>query len=86
MGSPLDEPERQPNEGPQHHVTLADFFIGAHFGGFRDEMAHVLLLDMAIHTFDQARKILGADPVSVYCHEFNPAGSWYAGASSAGSA
>jgi len=57
----------------------ADFFIGAHFGGFRDEMAHVLLLDMAIHTFDQARKILGADPVSVYCHEFNPSGSWYAG-------
>jgi len=29
MGSPLDEPERQPNEGPQHHVTLAGFFIGA---------------------------------------------------------
>jgi hypothetical protein len=23
MGSPTDEPERQPNEGPQHHVTLA---------------------------------------------------------------
>jgi predicted dehydrogenase len=38
-----------------------------------------LLLDMAIHTFDQARLILGADPVSVYCHEFNPPGSWYAG-------
>jgi formylglycine-generating enzyme required for sulfatase activity len=29
MGSPLDEPERQPNEGPQHHVTLAGFLIGA---------------------------------------------------------
>jgi formylglycine-generating enzyme required for sulfatase activity len=29
MGSPADEPERQPNEGPQHHVTLAPFFIGA---------------------------------------------------------
>ncbi|MBV8121110.1 MAG: formylglycine-generating enzyme family protein [Alphaproteobacteria bacterium] len=29
MGSPADEPERQPNEGPQHHVTLAAFFIGA---------------------------------------------------------
>jgi formylglycine-generating enzyme required for sulfatase activity/uncharacterized caspase-like protein len=29
MGSPSDEPERQPNEGPQHHVTLAAFFIGA---------------------------------------------------------
>ena len=29
MGSPDSEPERQPNEGPQHHVTLASFFISA---------------------------------------------------------
>lgn len=57
----------------------ADFFMGAHFGGFRDAMAHPLILDMAIHTFDQARFITGADPVSVYCHEFNPTGSWYEG-------
>ncbi len=42
-----------------------------------------LVLDMAIHTFDQARFIVGADPVSVYCHEFNPPGSWYAGNASA---
>lgn len=55
----------------------SDFFIGAHFGGFRDHMRHVLLLDMAIHTFDAARYICGADPVSVYCKEWNPAGSWY---------
>ncbi|MHB0856012.1 MAG: Gfo/Idh/MocA family protein [Anaerolineae bacterium] len=54
-----------------------DFYIGAHFGGFRDRMEHVLLLDMAIHTFDAARFITGADPVSVYCTEWNPAGSWY---------
>ncbi|WP_339240102.1 Gfo/Idh/MocA family oxidoreductase [Paenibacillus sp. FSL R5-0517] len=57
----------------------ADFFIGPHFGGFRDLMDSPLLLDMAIHTFDQARYILGANPVSVYCHEFNPPGSWYQG-------
>jgi predicted dehydrogenase len=54
-----------------------DFFIGAHFGGFRDRMEHVLLLDMAIHTFDAARLISGASPEAVYCHEWNPAGSWY---------
>ena len=55
-----------------------DFYIGAHFGGFRDHMKHVLLLDMAIHTFDQARFITGADPVAVaYAKEWNPAGSWY---------
>ena len=28
MGSPGDEAERQPNEGPQHHVALTSFFIG----------------------------------------------------------
>ncbi|MGI6704742.1 MAG: Gfo/Idh/MocA family protein [Clostridia bacterium] len=61
----------------------ADFFLGPHFGGFRDVMDSPLILDMAIHTFDQARFITGADPVSVYCHEFNPAGSWYKGNASA---
>ena len=40
-------------------------------------MEHVLLLDMAIHTFDAARLITGANPVSVYCKEWNPSGSWY---------
>ncbi|NCO43125.1 MAG: oxidoreductase [Armatimonadetes bacterium CG_4_10_14_3_um_filter_66_18] len=55
----------------------SDFYLGAHFGGFRDRMEHVLLLDMAIHTFDQARLLTGADPVGVYCKEWNPAGSWY---------
>jgi predicted dehydrogenase len=62
--------------GPVTTVN-ADFYIGAHFGGFRDRMRHVLLLDMAIHTFDAARKISGADPLAVYCHEWNPTGSWY---------
>ncbi|MUG44235.1 Gfo/Idh/MocA family protein [Paenibacillus woosongensis] len=61
----------------------ADFFLGPHFGGFRDVMESPLILDMAIHTFDQARFIIGADPVSVYCHEFNPPGSWYTGNASA---
>lgn len=55
-----------------------DFFIGAHFGGFRDAMDHVLLLDMAIHTFDAARYLIARKPVSVYCRETNPKGSWYA--------
>jgi len=55
----------------------ADFFIGAHFGGFREDMDHVLLLDMAIHTLDAARFMSGAEPVAVYCQESNPRGSWY---------
>jgi len=55
----------------------ADFYIGAHFGGFRDEMDHVLLIDMSIHTFDQARFISGKNPVAVLAYEWNPPGSWY---------
>ena len=65
-------------------ILDADFYIGAHFGGFRDAMANVLLLDMAIHTFDAARYLLGdSTPVSVYCEEYNPRWSWYAGAAGA---
>jgi predicted dehydrogenase len=56
-----------------------DFFLGAHFGGFRDEMPSPLILDMSIHHFDMARMIGGADPVRVYAEEFNPKGSWYKG-------
>ena len=60
-------------------ITTAncDFYIGAHFGGFRDHMAHVLLVDMAIHTFDAARFITRSDAIEVYCREWNPSGSWY---------
>lgn len=61
----------------------SDFFLAPHFGGFRDQMPYPLLVDMAIHTFDAARYISGADPVAVYCHSFNPARSWYAGDASA---
>lgn len=77
-----------------NHVTLADtlragrlgkvtgayceFFIGAHFGGFRDVMRNVLILDMAIHHFDLARMFLGSNCKRVWCEESNPQGSWYA--------
>ena len=61
-------------------ILNADFYLGVHFGGFRDAMDNVLLLDMAIHSFDQARYLLGdASPVSVYCESFNPSWSWYKG-------
>ncbi|MFC7343488.1 Gfo/Idh/MocA family protein [Saccharopolyspora griseoalba] len=55
------------------------FFKAPHFGGFREAMAHPLVVDMAIHNFDAARFLLDADPVAVYCEEFNPSWSWYAG-------
>ncbi|WP_020620016.1 Gfo/Idh/MocA family protein [Paenibacillus daejeonensis] len=64
-------------------LLTADFFLGPHFGGFREEMDDPLLLDMAIHTFDAARYLIGTKPLSVYCHSFNPHGSWYKGDSTA---
>lgn len=56
-----------------------EFAKAPHFGGFREEMPHPLLVDMAIHQFDSARALLGADPVSVYCESYNPGWSWFAG-------
>jgi len=61
----------------------AEFYRGPRLGGFRDEMDSPLLVDMAIHTFDAARYVTGADPISVQCTEFNPPWSWYRGAASA---
>ncbi|KXF76592.1 oxidoreductase [Paramesorhizobium deserti] len=60
-----------------------DFFLAPHFGGFREEMRHVLLHDMAIHTFDAARLFAGVAPSAVYAREWEPDNSWYAQGSSA---
>ncbi|WP_114558326.1 Gfo/Idh/MocA family protein [Desertihabitans aurantiacus] len=59
------------------------FARGPRFGGFREEMEHPLLLDMAIHPFDTARLLTGAKPRSVLCLESNPPWSWYKGAAEA---
>lgn len=60
-----------------------DFFLGPHFGGFREQMRHVLLVDMAIHLFDMGRFLIGSDATRVWCKSWNPAGSWYAHGASA---
>ncbi|KQO62891.1 Gfo/Idh/MocA family protein [Curtobacterium sp. Leaf261] len=60
--------------------SLSTAFAKApHFGGFREDMDDVLLLDMAIHPFDSARYLLDREPVSVYCESYNPSWSWYRG-------
>ncbi|HEX7350005.1 Gfo/Idh/MocA family oxidoreductase [Brachybacterium sp.] len=56
-----------------------DFARHARFGGFREQMSHPLLLDMAIHAFDTARVVTGADARAVTCQENNPAWSWFDG-------
>ncbi|KHL01045.1 Gfo/Idh/MocA family protein [Sinomonas humi] len=60
-------------------IVTTEFFKAPHFGGFRDEMEHPLLVDMAIHAFDAVRYLLDADPVTVDCRTFNPSWSWYRG-------
>ncbi len=63
-------------------VTV-EFFKGPHFGGFREEMAYPLIIDMAIHHFDLMRFFLESDPISVFGRSWNPAWSWYKGDASA---
>ena len=64
-------------------LLTTEFSMAPHFGGYREEMDHVLLLDMAIHAFDVARYLLDSDPVAVYCNEWNPRWSWYAAGAAA---
>jgi predicted dehydrogenase len=60
-------------------TVSTEFARAPHFGGIREEMDNVLLLDMAIHPFDSVRYLLDRDPVSVYCDSYNPAWSWFRG-------
>ena len=60
-------------------TLTTEFFRAPHFGGFREEMPHPLLVDMAIHAFDSARFLLNAEPLSAYCQTYNPPWSWYRG-------
>jgi predicted dehydrogenase len=64
-------------------MLTTEFFKAPRFGGFREEMEHPLLVDMAIHAFDSARFLLDAEPVAAYCEAYNPPWSWFAGAAAA---
>ncbi len=59
------------------------FYKGPHFGGFREEMAQPLIVDMSIHHFDMLRYFLGSNPVAISARSWNPPWSWYAGDASA---
>lgn len=60
-------------------IVRTVFSRSPRFGGFRDEMAHPLLVDMAIHAFDAARTLIDGTPITVKATSYNPAWSWYAG-------
>lgn len=60
--------------------VLINFQKAAHFGGgFRQKMAHPLILDMAIHHFDQLRGSIGFEPAEVTAKSWNPKWSWFDG-------
>ena len=53
-----------------------DFFIGPHFGGFREQMQHVLWPTWPfIRLMPPATSSGNAE--SVFCEEWNPPNSWY---------
>lgn len=53
------------------------------FGGWREELAEVLIEDMSIHHFDLMRYLTGKNCVRLYARSFNPSWSWFQGKSSA---
>ena len=64
-------------------AVRCEFFRGPHFGGFREEMPHPLIIDMSIHHFDMMRFLLGSDAVSISARSWNPPWSWFDGDASA---
>jgi predicted dehydrogenase len=60
-------------------AVRADFFHEDHEPGFRERMAHPLLVDMSVHHFDQLRHVTGDEPVAVRCTSWNPPWSWFDG-------
>jgi predicted dehydrogenase len=42
-------------------------------------MENPLLMDMAIHHFDQMRYLLGCNPLRVWARSYNPSWSWFKG-------
>ncbi len=64
-------------------AVAVEFYKGPHFGGFREEMPHPLIVDMAIHHFDLMRFFLDSDAQSIQARSWNPPWSWFAGDASA---
>ncbi|MFC7374651.1 MULTISPECIES: Gfo/Idh/MocA family protein [unclassified Brachybacterium] len=75
----LHEARRLADELGGAGILDTQFYRAPRFGGFREEMAHPLIIDMAIHAFDAGRVLVDGNPVSVTANSSNPPWSWYAG-------
>lgn len=75
----LHEARRLADELGGAGMVTTFFSRAPRFGGFREEMAHPLIVDMAIHAFDAGRVLIPANPVSVDATSSNPPWSWYDG-------
>lgn len=60
-------------------MVCSEIYVNADLKGGRNTLKFPMLQDQAIHSFDSARFILGADAKTVYCHSYNPEGSHYNG-------
>lgn len=60
-------------------MIKADIFVFEDLSSIRNLLEMPMLQDNAIHTFDQARFLLGQDARTVYCHSYNPPFSKYKG-------
>lgn len=56
-----------------------NYHTGPHFGGYREEMAYPLLLDMSIHHFDLVRMIFNADVKAVQAKSVDAPWNWNQG-------
>ena len=55
------------------------FHKGPHFGGYREEMAYPLVLDMSIHHFDMIRCMFDTDVRAVQAASVNAPWNWNKG-------
>lgn len=64
-------------------AVQSEYYGGPHFGGFREEMRHPLIIDMSIHHFDMMRFFLGGNAQEISARSWNPQWSWFDGDASA---
>lgn len=55
--------------GPGPYAVSAEMFVRLPAAGFRSRLTYPALQDLAVHAFDQTRRLLPTDPITVTCTE-----------------